>query len=102
MLTDRFLKDLGDSGDDFMGRAFMPISVCDNMLSHNMYVLSCKLNFVYIRIRTYVIAMAGTPSSDYKSTDGFIWSDILYMGFMLINQTLGSSLVIYIHTYVCI
>ena len=24
----RFLKNLGDAGDDFMGRAFMPISVC--------------------------------------------------------------------------
>lgn len=32
----RFLKDLGDFGDDYMGRAFLPISVCVNV-----FVLVC-------------------------------------------------------------
>ena len=46
-LTNRFLKDLGDSGDDFMGRAFMPISVCDNVLCM-CYFIGIMLDNVYI------------------------------------------------------
>ena len=49
----RFLKDLSDLGDDFMGRAFMPISVCVIVL--RMYLHKIVHAHTYVRMYSKVV-----------------------------------------------